>query len=108
MFINHPPKIHQKYQTWRTWGNDLKPINVLMTTVAITKNGKLATTFHKTSGGENTYVRFGYGPLKIYNHTQGQFSGSMNIYTIDMIHTSQQSTKEVLNKELDGDFRISK
>ena len=32
----------------------------------------------------------------------------MNTDTINMIHTSKQSTKEGLNEELDGDFRPSK
>ena len=80
-------------QTWITWGTSLKPINALMETVEITKNSTLATTFHNPEGGENPYVRFGYGQLEIFNHTQREVSRSMNADSIDMIHTSQKSTK---------------
>ena len=40
-----------------------------------------------------------------FNRTQGQVSVSMNSDPLNMIHTIQQSTKEGLNKYLDGDFR---
>ena len=79
-----------------------------MVTGAITKTDTLATTFHKAAGEENQYVRFGYNPLKICNHTRGQVSVSMNTDPIIMIHTSQQPTKEDFNKELEGYFRPSK
>ena len=72
------------------------------------KNGTLVTTFRNTSGEENLYVRFVYGPLTISNHTQGKVSGPMNDDSINMIHTSQISTKEGLNEELEGGFRSSK
>ena len=65
------------------------------------KTGILATNFHKPVGESNPYVWFGYGKLIICNHTQGQVSVSMNTDPIDMIHTSQQSTKEVLNEVLE-------
>ena len=55
-------------------------------------------TFHNPEGESNMYVRFGYGPLKICNHTQGKVSGSMNAKPINIIHTNQQSTKEGLNE----------
>ena len=64
----------------------------------------LATTFHKPSGEENPCIRFGYGPLTIFNHTQVQVAVSMNAYPINMMHTSQQSTKEGFNKELERYF----
>ena len=64
-----------------------------MVAVEITKNGTLATTFHKPSGEANLYVWFGYGQMKIWNHTWGQVSVSMNADTINMIHTSQQQEK---------------
>ena len=76
-----------------------------MATGAITKTGTLATTFHKPAGEANMYVRFGYSPLKIFNHTWGQVSGIMNADTVNMIHTGQQTTKYGLNEELDGYFR---
>ena len=69
-----------------------------MTTGEITKTGTLAMTFHKSEGGANPYVQFGYGPLKVCNHTRGQFSGSMNSDKINMIHASQKSTKEFFNE----------
>ena len=94
-------------QTKITWGTALNAINLLIARGAITKTGTLAMTFHKPAGEANQYVRFGYGPLSICNHTQGQVLGSMNTDPINMIHTSQQSTKEGLNKELEGDFRSS-
>ena len=77
----------------------MKTINALVETVAITKTGTFATTFHKTSGGwEVPYVCFGYIPLKNFNQTWGKVSGSMNSDPIKMMHTSQQSTKERFNK----------
>ena len=54
------------------------------------KNGTLAKNFHKPAGGVNRYAWFGYGPLKICNHTRGQVSASMIDDAINMIHTSQQ------------------
>ena len=79
-----------------------------MATGEITKNGTLDTAFHKPEGEENLYVQFGYVPLKICKHTQGKVSGSMNADPINMIHTSQQSTKEGSEEELEGYFRSSK
>ena len=55
-------------------------------------------TFHKPAGEENPYVRFGYGPLTICNHTQGQVSVSMHADPINMIQTSQKSIEEGLNE----------
>ena len=78
--------------------------NVFMAAGSIIKTGTLVMNFYKTAGKANPYVRFGYGPLAIFHHIQEQFLGSMNTDTINMIHTSKQSTKEVLNKELEGDF----
>ena len=49
-------------------------------------------------GGGNPFVQFGYVPLKIFCHNHGQFSVSMNAYTINMIHTSQQINKIGLEK----------
>ena len=57
------------------------------------KTGNLATTFHKPTGEANPYVRFGYVPMKIFQYTLGQVSGSMNSYPINVIHTLQQSTE---------------
>ena len=64
-----------------------------MATGKITKTGTLAMEFNKPAGEEDMYVQFGYVPLKIFNHTQGQVSGSMDADPINMIHTSQQSKK---------------
>ena len=57
------------------------------------KPGNLVTNFHNTVGEANLYVRFGYSPLEIWNHNQGNVSGSMNADPINMIHTHQQSTE---------------
>ena len=65
-------------------------------------------TFQKPAGGENPYVRFGYIPPTICYHTRVQVSLSMNDNSINMIHASQQSTKEGLNESFEGDFRSSK
>ena len=70
-----------------------------METGEITRTGTLATTFHKPVGEENWYVRFGYGPMKICNHTRGQVSGSINADPINMIHKSKKSTKYGLKEE---------
>ena len=78
-----------------------------MVTGEITKNGTLAKTLNKPVGGSNPYVWFGYSPLKLFNHTQRQVSVSTNDDTISMVHTSQQSTKDVFSKELEGYFRSS-
>ena len=95
MFIYQLPTTTKKVQTW---GTALKPTNVLMSTYEITKTGTLATNFNKPAGEANPYVRFGYGPLTIFNHTWGKVSGSMNADPINMIHKSQKQTKEGLNK----------
>ena len=71
----------------------MKPINLLMATGEITKTGTLGMAFHKPTGEENPYVQFGYSPLKNFNHNLRQVSGSMKADPINMIHTSQQSTK---------------
>ena len=68
----------------------------------------LATTFHNLTGGKNPYVQLGYIPLTVFYHARGQVSVSMDADPINMIHTSQQLSKEGLNEELDGDFRSSK
>ena len=65
-----------------------------MATDSITKPVNLANTFHKPVGEANIYVRFGYVQMKFCNHTQVQVSGSMNADPINILHTSQQSTKE--------------
>ena len=61
------------------------------------KTVTLAMTSHKPAVEANPYVRFGYSLLEIGSHTQGQVSGSMNDDPINMIHTSQQSKRDVLN-----------
>ena len=48
-------------------------------------------TFHKPMGEANMYVQFGYGAHKIYNHTQGKVSVSMNADTMN-------ANKQVKNK----------
>ena len=45
--------------------------------------GTLTTTFYKSAGEENSYVRFGYVPHIIFYHIRGQVSGSMNTDTIN-------------------------
>ena len=92
--LNLPTKL----QTLINSGTDLKPINIFMATGKITKTGTLATTFHRSTGEANPYVRFGYGPMTIFDHTRGNFSWSMETYPINMIHTSQQSTKKRLER----------
>ena len=74
----------------------MNPINVLITTGEITKTGTLATNVHKPAGEANLYVRFGYGPLTVFNNTREIVSGSMDADPINMTHTSQKSTKEGL------------
>ena len=69
------------------------PINFFIATGEITKKETLSMTLHKPTGEENMYVQLGYSPLMILNHICGQVSGSMYTDTINMIHTSQQSTK---------------
>ena len=105
MFINKFPKIHKKCQNGVT---ALNPTNALIATDAITNTVTLDTTLHKPSGKANMYVRFGYVSLTICNHTRGQVLGSMNNYPIDMMHRSQQPTKEGLKENLEEYFRNSK
>ena len=76
----------------------MKPIDVLIAAGEITKTGTLTTTYNKLTEGSNPYDQFGYGPLTICKHTQRKVSVSINYDSINMIHTSQQSTKEGLNK----------
>ena len=47
----------------------------------------LTLTFHKPVGEENPYVRSGYGPQKLFNHTQGQVSVSNNSNPVSAIYT---------------------
>ena len=47
----------------------------------------IATTLHKPVWGANPYVRFGYVPQTIFEHTWVQLSGSMNN---DMINADKQ------------------
>ena len=49
-----------------------------------------------------------YGPLTICYHTRVQVSVSMYADTMNMIHTSQKSTKEGLNEDIEGGFRNPK
>ena len=51
--------------------------------------GTLATTLLNPPGEENPYVQFLYGPQKIFNHTQGQLSVSMNYDPINRNKKSQ-------------------
>ena len=60
--------------------------------------------FHKPLGGVNLYVRFGYIPHKIWNHNRGQVSVSVNSDPVNVIYTSQQSTKIGFCEELEGYF----
>ena len=62
-----------------------------MTTGEITKNGTLTTTLHKPAGEANLYVRFGYGPLTIYNHTRGKVLGSTND---DPVNANKQTNNQ--------------
>ena len=75
----------------------MKPINVLMATGAVTKPVTHAINFQQPVRIANPYVQFGYTPLKIFNHNQGQVSGSINTDTINMIHITQQPKKYGLN-----------
>ena len=56
--------------------------------------GTLATSFQKPLGEANPYVRFGYGPLKNFNHTQRQVVVSINPDPINTKKTGQQSTTQ--------------
>ena len=98
----------QTTKCFQTWGSAFNPLNVLMDTDKSNKTNTLATAFHKYAWEANTYVWFGYSPLKICNHTKGQVSGSMNSDPMNMIHTIKQSTKEVFNEELEGYLRSRK
>ena len=53
----------------------LNPINTLMAENEITKTRSIATTFIIPAEEAKPYVRFGYGPLTIFNRTQGKFQG---------------------------------
>ena len=44
----------------------------------LNSTGTLVATFHKPMGEANMYVWFGYVSQKIFNHTWGKVSGSMN------------------------------
>ena len=62
------------------------------------KNRHPHHTLHKPEGEADPYLRFGYGPLTILNLTWRQVSGSMNDDPINIIYTSQKSSKEGFNK----------
>ena len=106
-FTNHfSQHLPTQLQTWITWGTPLNPIYVLKETGSIKKNGTLATTFHKLAGESNTYVNFGYVPLKLFNHTQEQVLASINADPMNMIHTSQQPKQYGLNEEIEWDKNL--
>ena len=52
-------------------------------------------TFHKDAEEANTYVWVGYGPETIYQHAQGQVSGSMNADPINYKKIGQKSTTKI-------------
>ena len=76
----------------------MNAINVLIVTGEIIKTGTIDMTFHKPAREANPYIRLGYIPLNICNHTQGQVSVSMNDDPINMIHPNKKSTKEGFTK----------
>ena len=57
-------------------------------------------------GEANKYVRFGYGPEKKFNHTQGQVSVSMNADIVNLKYTGKWPIKWVLGYEL-GEYSRS-
>ena len=59
-------------------------------------NGTLSTTFHKPAGEVNLYVRFGYERHKIWKHTWGQVSGSMNA---EIVNVNKQVNNQKLKDE---------
>ena len=61
--------------------------------LAVTLNRNPHHTFHKPTGESNPYWLFGYVPHKIFNHTQGKVSVSMDS---DPINTN----KQVNNRQL--------
>ena len=81
-----------KMQTWITWGTALKPINVFIATCEIKK---LAPSPQPPTSLQGKKICM--SGLNC-NHTQGQVSGSMNADPIDMVHISQESTKEGLDE----------
>ena len=53
----------------------------------------LDRVFHKPFVEANPYIRFGYDPQTIFNHTGGQVPGQTNADPFNAKFTSQQSTK---------------
>ena len=70
-------------------------MNSIKSKISEHPTGTLAIKFHKPAGEENPYVRFGYVPQKISNHTRGQLSVSMNSDVIDSkIQAKNQQLKD--------------
>ena len=67
----------------------MKPINVLRATCTIKKTGTLAMTLYIQVGETIPYVRFGYVPMTIYNHTRGKVSRSTNVDPINTMTGSR-------------------
>ena len=105
MFINRSPTTHQKMSNLRKC---LESNQCIYCKSCNHKNRHRRQDLPQTCRGGGLYVRIGYGPLNICNQTQGHVSGSINSDIINMIHTSQKSTKEGLNKDLEEDFSKSK
>ena len=84
----------KNHQQNKTWGTALKPINVLISTGAITKLVPSPRVSTNLWGWWNPYVWFVHGPLTVFNPAQVKVSGSTNADPINMINTSQKSTKK--------------
>ena len=97
IFINKFPRIHPKLSNLR---NCLESNQCIYYNRCNHKTSTLTTTFQKPVREENPYVMFWYSPLTICYHTQGQVSVSMNSDPINMIYTSQRSTKKAWTRIL--------
>ena len=72
IFINQAPTI---YQNISNLSNCLESNHCIDGNRCNHKNQHPRHNLPQTFGDANTYVRFGYVPLTICNHTQGQVSG---------------------------------
>ena len=84
---------------WNYFINDGQSIDGKFNNTTIT----LTTTLLKHTKVENTYFRFGYGPHKTCEYTQGQVSISMNADTINekkQVYNQQRNYWSVNLKEI--------
>ena len=88
----------------------MQPVNQLMIIIALTtpSPSPQPPTSLCVCGGGGGCVQFLYRPHTLFNHPQGNVSGSMNSDPVNVKYTGQLSTKELFCDKIEGCFISSK